>query len=101
LDDSKNGRQHRGSPADRTNCRPAQRHPGAAYRKADQLGSLFPEVTISEKRFTMALPVIWQDWPAFEAAARVNESAKVPHSGSSNWRRVATWRLSPSRWKRS
>jgi cytochrome c556 len=39
--------------------------------------TLFPEGTSSDKRFTMALPVIWQDWPAFEAAAKVNEGAAL------------------------
>jgi cytochrome c556 len=37
--------------------------------------TMFPEGTSSEQRFTMALPVIWKDWPGFQAAAKANEAA--------------------------
>jgi cytochrome c556 len=39
--------------------------------------TLFPQGTSSDQRFTMALPVIWQDWSAFEAAAKVQHGAAL------------------------
>lgn len=58
---------------------PAEVQRLAELLRADSIRmlTLFPEGTSSDRRFTMALPAIWKDWPAFEAAAKVNEGAAL------------------------